>query len=112
MMSLIAPEEIFVDLFFSEVIPFARSNLLKAARPRRKPRENPLPGTPLFLRSLPPQSGPYTGSDSPLFPNGAQFKPRFRSANLLSYRKLLEELHEEGVRQSSYDGESVFTTEI
>jgi hypothetical protein len=51
----------------------------------------------------PPQSGPAPAPDVPKFQNKAQTEPRLGSANPLSDRKLLEELHEVGVRKSVPD---------
>ena len=53
-----------------------------------------------------PVSGPTLTHVSPEFQNKAQIELRLGSANPLFDRKLLEELHEEGVGKSIYDGGS------
>ncbi|GEM_PF-4688202 len=54
---------------------------------------------PSFSYQETPQSVPSPAPDSPKFPNKALIEPRLGSANPLFDRKLLDIVHEEGVRR-------------
>jgi len=63
-------------------------------------RRRPHPGPALIPSSLRLQSGPVPIPVSPQFQKKARIEPRLRSADPLFDRKLLDVLHEKGVRKT------------
>jgi hypothetical protein len=66
-----------------------------------RPSQNHPPKPPSKSTLQPHQSGHASAPVSPKFPNKAQTEPRFNANLPLFDRKLLEELHEQGVRNIS-----------